>query len=378
MRILHLIYTQGISGAEKYLKHLLPGLRQYGIDCDLMVICPGNAAGKLQYYCEEMNELGVKTTLLTASRPAIVFTAKKINSYLKANNIHIVHSHLLNTDLIAAVLKMLFYPKLFLISTKHGYQEKILQQNEPGKKFRPNDLYYHITRFTLSKIDQNLSVSNGISELFVNLNFTKTKYPFIHHGIAIEEFDREAMRPSCRKGNPQLIIVGRIELFKGHHFLIDALPEVVKAFPATKLLVLGEGSEKNNCIEKITRLGLQEHVEFLGFQPHPYSFIAHSDVIILPSLFEPFGLVYIEAFALKTAVVAFNTAAGNEIMQNNETALLVDKGDSKALAEKIIYLLSNVEERKRITENAYAKYKSSFTTEIMIKNTANWYLSLGK
>ena len=103
-----------------------------------------------------------------------------------------------------------------------------------------------------------------------------------------------------------------------------------------------------------------------------------SDVIILPSLFEPFGLVYIEAFALKTPVVAFNTPAGNEIMVNNETALLVDKGDSKALAEKIIYLLKNTEERNKITNQAFEKYKNSFTTEIMVKNTAKWYLSLGK
>jgi 1,4-alpha-glucan branching enzyme len=141
--------------------------------------------------------------------------------------------------------------------------------------------------------------------------------------------------------------------------------------------VLGEGSEKNNCIEKVKKLGLQKNVEFLGFKPHPYSYISHSDVIIVPSLFEPFGLVYIEAFALKTPVVAFDTAAGNEIIVNNETGLLVEKGDSKALAEKIIYLLENPRERNKIAERAYGKYITSFTTEVMVKNTADWYKSLG-
>ena len=107
----------------------------------------------------------------------------------------------------------------------------------------------------------------------------------------------------------------------------------------------------------------------------PYSYISNSDVIILPSLFEPFGLVYIEALALKIPIVAFDTPAGNEILQNNETALLVKKEDSGALAEQIIYLLRNRGERDGLAQRGYAKYQGSYTTEIMIKNTAEWYFN---
>jgi glycosyltransferase involved in cell wall biosynthesis len=374
VKILHLIYTHGISGAEKYLKHLLPGLKEYGIECHLIVVCPVNKAPVLQEYCDSLNELGITTSLITSGRFSVVFTAKKISNYLKANQISILHAHLLNSDFIAAIAKSLFFRKLFIISTKHGYQEKVLQQYEPGKYYKPpNDLYYYITKYTLSKINKNIAVSKGIADLFYNIKLAKTPYPYIHHGIKVDPFDKEIYREECKKAYPQLIIVGRIELFKGHHFLLAALPMVVKEFPHTKLLILGEGSEKNNCIAKVNELGLQDNVAFLGFKPHPYSYISHSDVIILPSLFEPFGLVYIEAFALQTPVVAFDTPAGNEIMVNNETALLVDKGDTNALAQKIIYLLKNAGAKEAITQAAYAKYNSSFTTAIMIKNTAEWY-----
>ena len=156
MKILHLIYTHGISGAEKYLKHLLPGLKAYGIDCDLVVVCPASKAGSLQEYCDSLNALGVKTSLITSGRFSVVFTAKKISNYLKANKINILHAHLLNSDFIAAITKSLFFRKLFIISTKHGYQEKVLQQYEPGKYYKPpNDLYYYITKYTLSKINKN-------------------------------------------------------------------------------------------------------------------------------------------------------------------------------------------------------------------------------
>jgi glycosyltransferase involved in cell wall biosynthesis len=373
MRILHLIYSEAISGAEKYLKHLLPGLKAHGVICYLIVVSPEKTAGPFKHYCAVLNELGVKTTLIIAGKSSIIGTAKKVNRYLKVNDIHIVHAHLLISDLIAAVLKTLFNPKVFLLSTKHGYQEKFLQQYEYGKKYRPKDLYYFITKFILYKIDRNVAVSKGIADMYVNLGLAKTAYPYIHHGIKIEAFNKKDYKSECRLADPQLIIVGRIELFKGHHFLIEAMVDVASIFPAVKLLVLGEGSEKDNCISQVQQLGLQNNVAFLGFKDHPYAFISHSDVVILPSLFEPFGLVYIEAFACKTPVVAFNTPAGNEIMQNNETALLVDKGDSRELAQKIIYLLQHPEERNRLAENAYTRYTNYFNTARMIKDTAAWY-----
>lgn len=378
MKVLHLMYSAAVAGAEKYLKHLLPGLRDYNIECHLIVVTPKRTEKPFSVYRDELNELGIKTTLIVAGKLSIFSTVKKVNDYLKANDIKVVHSHLFNSDLMAVVLKMFFNRQVYLLSTKHGYQEKIYEHYEPGKKIRPNDMYWYITRFMLRTIDRNLAVSQAISNMYVDLGFTKTGYPVVHHGIKIESFDKEMYREECRKGEPQLIIVGRIISLKGQRFLIDSMTKIVHDFPGIKLLVIGEGDEKNNCIEKVKELGLQNNIEFLGYKPHPYPYISHSDVIVLPSVFEAFGLVYIEAFALKVAVIAFDTAAGNEIITNNETGLLVEKSNSTALAEKISYLLRNKEERERIADQAYEKYKNSFTTEVMIRNTANWYSNLEK
>ena len=376
MKIVHLIYTHGISGAEKYLKHLLPGLRNEGIECELIVVCPKHAELMLGNYCAELEGVGVKTKLIVSSRLLTFNTAKKIARYLKANKTNILHSHLLNSDIIAALMKIFFYRNVYIISTKHGHQEKVLLQYEPGKIIKLRNLYYKITRFTLRNINKNFAVSKGLAELYQNLKISDELFPFIHHGITVADFNAADYMEECRKAKWQMIIVGRIELYKGHRFIIDALPAVVKAFPGTKLLVLGEGSEKNNCIAQIKRLDMQAHVDFLGFKDHPYQYIANSDVVILPSLFEPFGLVYIEAFALKTPVVAFNSSAGNEIMENENTALLVNRNDSAGLAEKIIFLLKNKDKAAEISERAHHAYKTRFTTEIMVKNTAAWYKSL--
>lgn len=376
MRILHVIYTHGVGGAEKYLKHLLPGLKAYGINCDLIVVCTKKTENTFAVYCDGINELGVKTTLIVAEKYGIFKTAKKVNAYLKTEKISILHTHLFHADLMAAVLKTLFNKDIRIISTKHGYQEKVLQQYDPLNYKKPNDLYYHITRYILRKIDINIAVSKAMADLYFNLGISKEHFPYIHHGITFPEFDKQADGGSYRKASPQLITVGRIEIIKGHHFLIDAMPAILKAFPQTKLLILGDGTEKANCEKQVKDANLQNNVEFMGFVQQPYQYISNSDIVIQPSFFESFGLVFIEGLALKTPLIAFDVPAGNEILENGKTALLVNKGDSNALAEKIIYLLKNPATAKQIAENAYEKYKNEFTTEAMVKKMAVWYKNL--
>lgn len=376
MRILHVIYTHGVGGAEKYLKHLLPGLKTYGIDCDLIVVCTPKTENTFADYCDMLNSLGIKTTLIVAEKYSIVSTARKVNNYLKETQINILHTHLFHADLMAGVLKTFFNKNVIIISTKHGYQEKVLLQYDPVKYKKPNDLYYHITRYILRKIDINVAVSKAMADLYFNLELSNTHFPYIHHGITFPEFGPPEPDNTYRRANPQLITVGRVEIIKGHHLLIDAMPAILEVFPTTKLLVLGEGSEKANCVEHVKKAGLQDHVEFMGFVQQPYQYISNSDILIQPSFFESFGLVFIEGLALQTPIIAFDVPAGNEILENDITALLVNKGDSNALAEKIIYLLKNPEVAKQISTNAFEKYKREFTTEAMVKKMATWYKSL--
>jgi glycosyltransferase involved in cell wall biosynthesis len=124
--------------------------------------------------------------------------------------------------------------------------------------------------------------------------------------------------------------------------------------------------------------GIADHINFMGFQQKPASYMAQSDIIILPSLFEPFGLVYIEAFALMVPVIAFDTQACNELINNNETGILVKIFDIDELAAGIIHLLNNPQERQRLAEAAYRSYTTHFNSGRMIAETVAWYRSVIK
>lgn len=376
MNILHIIYTNAVAGAEKYLLNLLPGLKKFNIECHLICVCSEESKKALKTYAEDMRNSGIQTSVLTGSKINFIKIAGSINSYLNKENISVIHSHLSNADLIAVLVKVLYNKKITIISSKHGYDEKyLIKYNADAKRHKiDRNLYYYYTRWLLSHIDINLGTSKAISDLYVNIKLAKNTYPFIHHGI--KKIDVNTNIEKRETFTIKLIIVGRLEKVKGHKYLLEALAHVIKNTVDVTLLILGDGSEKNNLVNDVNKLGLEKHVSFLSFRENPYTLISGCDIIIQPSSFESFGLVYLEAFALKVPVVAFDVPAANEIIINNETGILVEKFNATALAEAISFLIKNPAERIRISANAYQVSLQQYTADKMIENTANWYRSL--
>lgn len=373
MKILHLIFSKQVAGAEMYLLNLLPGINKQGIECHLIFVIPKKNRNNFTWLIKQLNKEGVKAIIITSGIFNFLGAATKINRYLRNNNIKYLHSHLFKSDILAVMVNKLYNKRLHLISTRHGYQESYFKKNYcPPWKIVYN-LYYYISKYILAQFDAHFAVSKAISGLYYDLKLTRSLVHYIHHGTNIQV--DKSMLGQFRMSPKQLIIVGRIELIKGHKYLIEAMPGIIEQLPDIKLLVLGNGSEYTNLTNRINELGIAKYIVFLGFQQNPYGYIAHSDLIIQPSIFESFGLIYIEALALKTPVIAFNTQAANEIITNNETGILSPALDSNALKEKIIYLLKNPEDRKRIADNAYKKYVAHFTIERMITETVSWYRS---
>lgn len=373
MKVLHLIYSRQVAGAEKYLKDLLPGLNGKGMDCRLICVVPEADKYKFIEFCSSLNESGVETVLITGSQIKFLSTAKKINKYLLENNITYLHAHLFNSDILAVLTKKMYNRKIKLLSTKHGYQEKYFHNYAEKNGKIDYNFYYFISKYINRNIDYQFTVSKAMSELYYKLKLTTDKIPYIHHGVDLQH---PGISQAFKLSANQLIIVGRIEKIKGHGYLLKAMPAVIKRFPDVKLLVLGNGTEIENLKMQAESLGISGHLNFMGFQPDPSKYIAASDIMISASFYESFGLIYIEAMALKTPVIAFDVPACNEILKNGETGILVPLYDSGTLAEKIIHLLLNPEERKRIADNAHTEYISGFTKSRMVAETVAWYKSI--
>lgn len=370
MKILHLIYTSGPFGAEKHLLQLLPELKKHNIDCEAIFICPRKNLSDFKEYCNEMKNLGIKITLLPlTSKISLLSSAFSIHQYLKNNQINHLHSHLFSADFIAVAIKKIFQPHLVLFSTKHGYEENYLLQYGLGSKKIKRNFYYFISKYITRRIDNNVAVSKTLSQLYTYLGLIKNEMKFINHGIKPNQQDSDKIQ---LVGEPRIMIAGRLSEIKGHTYLLKAMPQLITRFPDIKLYILGIGPLKHDLYLQAKELQILDHIEFVGLA-NPANYTSQCQAIILPSLFESFGLVFIESFALKIPVIAFDTVNGNQIIKDNLTGYLVQKEDVNALAEKIIYVLNSSENREKIVQNAFEEFLDKYTVEKMAAETAKWY-----
>lgn len=160
----------------------------------------------------------------------------------------------------------------------------------------------------------------------------------IHNGVEIELLTR------VRSSTPLAVFAGRLVHEKGVDVLVQAFALTVRSVPDARLLIAGDGPERNNLIELAEQAGVAASVTFLGHLPKESleTKFAQAWVQAVPSRWaEPFGLVAVEAMMRGTAVVASSTGGLGEIVQDGATGFLVPPNDPHALAEKLKEILSD-------------------------------------
>lgn len=135
-----------------------------------------------------------------------------------------------------------------------------------------------------------------------------------------------------------VLYLGRIAKRKGIDFLIRSMPLVVRAIPDAHLLVGGRGAYLEKMRALVSRLNLERNVTFLGFVPDEElnTLYNRAQCVVVPSVFEGFGITVIEALAAGTRVVGTDTDGIREILHNSDYGRLAPYGDTRALAEAIV------------------------------------------
>ena len=139
---------------------------------------------------------------------------------------------------------------------------------------------------------------------------------------------------------------------------MEAFIKVKQGLPNSKLVIVGDGPGKQWLISLAESLGLEEDVIFTGFQQNPIQYMKGFDLMILPSLYEAFGAVIIEALYVGTPVIGSRAGGIPEVLKYDE--LLFEPGNADELASKILNLLQNGGAYRRALELC-AKRKEAFT-----------------
>ena len=133
-----------------------------------------------------------------------------------------------------------------------------------------------------------------------------------------------------------------------------AIFEKVHQQMPSKLLMIGDGPERQNCEDICRKLGITEDVRFLGKQEQMEEILNIADLFLLPSQYESFGLAALEAMACGVPVISSNAGGLPEINEQGKTGFLADVGDVETMAERAIYILEDEERLQQFKDNALA------------------------
>jgi glycogen synthase len=174
---------------------------------------------------------------------------------------------------------------------------------------------------------------------------------------------------------PLLVFTGRLEWEKGCHTLLDALPRLRRRHPGLRLVVVGRGSKSGDLKAHARRLRLGRSVRFLGWVPQAElaALAAAADVAVVPSIYEPFGLVALEAAASGTPLVVGDTGGLREIVEHGLTGLRFEPGDVAGLAEAVSSLLADEVLARRLERAARAMVKRDYAWSAVATRTVDVY-----
>ena len=217
--------------------------------------------------------------------------------------------------------------------------------------------------------DVYVAVSDGIRQTMGNWwGIKQEKIVLIYNGLDLSKIQVKAKEGSIKApahGIKRVVSVGRLSEQKQFSVLLKAVQKVrQKNQQSVELYIVGDGPLRAKLKRDVEELGISDLTQFVGWQNNPYAYIASADVFVLPSRFEGFGIVLVEALALGIPIVSTDCPSGpKEILANGQYGTLVPVGDSEAIAEAIIDTLESPLNKEYLQQRA-----ADFSSEKMLQH----------
>jgi glycosyltransferase involved in cell wall biosynthesis len=212
-------------------------------------------------------------------------------------------------------------------------------------------------------------------------HFSLEKVRVIQNGVDLGRFaaTRRGGRDTLRDANlgKRIVLVGNMTSdVKGHPWLIAAVPAVLREFPRTHFVLVGDGSRRSNFERAVADLEIKKNFSFLG-QRHDVPSILHScDIAVLPSRAEGLPNAVLEYMAAGLPTVASNVGGNVEVMKDGVTGLLVPPENADALAAALLRLLRDPDLAEELGTNGCEYVRQNLSVEKLIERTDNLYSEL--
>ena len=289
----------------------------------------------------------------------------------------IVHVHLPYMEVLIYIYLFFKKKKFKLIITKHLDGNFFLGSSRKKKSFFGS----LIVKLISMRSDQIIAISRSVKNFLISdifkINIKKIKV--IYYGIDLDFYfknNKSNILQEKNKNNSYTIgTMSRLVPQKSLTTLIDALSNLIKdGYADIKLIIVGVGPLKNMLVNYAEQKKVNKNIIWIDFIENLKFFYDKIDIFCMTSLYEGFGLVFLEAMAFKKPIVATNTGAIKEIIINKKTGILFSKKNSYQLSIAIKTLMKK-KINKKIVNKAYAHLTNKFTLDKMYIETMKIYLS---
>ncbi|MDW8103877.1 MAG: glycosyltransferase [Armatimonadota bacterium] len=332
-RIAMFLPSLGGGGAERVFVNLSQELVQRGWLVDMVLV---RAEGSLLKQLHP--DVAVRDLRCTRTASAIL----PLRKYLEIHRPHLLLSAMTHANIVALLARGMSRHKLPTVVTEHNnLSHKLRHCRRMGGMLFPV-----LIRLLYTRAEAIVAVSAGVArDLSRYTRVREEKIHVIYNPVVTEGMmakAREAVEHPwlLSKQDKVILSVGRLTKQKDYETLLHAFAMVRSRIPV-KLVLLGEGEERESLWGLAERLGVSQHVDMPGFVENPYSYMRAADVFVLSSRWEGLSNVLVEALAVGTPVVSTDCPYGPaEILKDGALGRLCAVGDAKALAEAIIETLN--------------------------------------
>ena len=357
---MQLVLSLSPGGTERLVIELCRRLADH---VDTVVCCldePGD-------WAVEVTRLNIPVISLARQPGFHPSLSLRLGEALRAHRIDVIHCHHYS-PYVYAVLAAMLHPSVRVVFTEHGRLHGV----GPSPKRRlvnPLLSRWPARKFAVSAALKNDMVAEGFPERSIEV-----LYNGIELGHRPRPAERAAMRASIGVPGDALVIgtVGRLDPVKNLGALLEARALLSARFPDARLVIAGDGPERQALSDRAHALGIGEATYFTGYRTDVRALMAAFDLYVNCSTYEGVSLTILEAMATTLPVIAADVGGNPEVVVHHETGLLITQRPH-ALASAIVALASNAAQRHAMGEAGRWRVKRHFTIDRMVKDYAAAY-----
>jgi len=315
------------------------------------------------------HEVEMMSYPLFEHQPYDLALATKMAAVAENEKLDLLHVHYAIPHSISAILareSIKDHRSLPVITTLHGTDITLVGADRS---------YLPITKYALEQSDGVTAISNYLKQATIE-HFGFERIEVIPNFVCPEDYKpkidcdlRELLTPD---GSPVLVHVSNFRPVKRPVDCIEIFARVLKQTKA-RLVMVGDGSERTNCIHRARCLGVDDQCIFVGKQPNIVDYLCASDVLLLPSEQESFGLAALEAMACELPVIASRVGGIPEVVTDGETGFLSLVCDVDKMADDVVRLVADKKFRRQMGRAARASAIERYSTHKIIPQYIEFY-----